>query len=46
MKLIILRGKYTNHFFGIQLICGKYTVQIAYWKFGVYNSYVNTWWPS
>lgn len=45
MKFIILRGKFSKRFFGIQLICGRYTVQYAYRKFGIYNSRACTWWP-
>jgi hypothetical protein len=45
MKLIILRGKFTKKLFGVQLIVGHLTVQIAYWKFGIYNHRTYKWWP-
>jgi len=45
MKLIILRGRFSGHFFGVQVICGKHTVQYAFRKFGVYNSCACKWWP-
>ena len=45
MKFVILRGKFSNKFFGVQLICGRYTVQWAFWKFGIYNDKAHKWWP-
>jgi hypothetical protein len=43
MKFIILRGKHSGSFFGIQLVCGRYIVQAAYGKLGVYNSHRCLW---
>jgi hypothetical protein len=46
IKFFILRGKFTKDFFGVQLVCGRYKVQYAFCKFGIYNSRTCKWWPS
>jgi hypothetical protein len=46
MRFIILRRKFSGCFFGVQVICGCYTIQYAFWKFGVYNSNSCIWWPN
>lgn len=43
MRLIILKGRYTIKIFGIQLIYGKYTVQLTFWKLGIYNKDKGLW---
>ena len=45
MKFIILRDNFNKRIFGIQIILGKYTIQIAYSKFGIYNGKKQTWFP-
>lgn len=45
MKFVILRGRWSQRFFGVQLVVGIYTVQCAFLRFGVYNSRSCAWWP-
>jgi hypothetical protein len=45
MKFIIIRGRFSKHFFGIQIVFGRYTVQYAFHKVGIYNSCACKWWP-
>lgn len=45
VRFVILRGRFSNKFFGVQLILGRFTLQLAYWKFGIFNDMSHKWWP-
>jgi len=45
VRFVILRGKFSNKFFGVQLILGRFTLQWAHWKFGIFNDRSYKWWP-
>lgn len=43
MKIKILRYKFSRKFFGLQLTYGKYVIQYAFHKFGVYDTKKMKW---
>lgn len=43
MNFEILRGKFSKKAFGCKLVIGRYTVQAAGWRFGVYDSVSCVW---
>jgi hypothetical protein len=45
MKFILLVGKFSKKAFGFQIIIKQYTLQIANWKFGIFNSNTYKWFP-
>jgi hypothetical protein len=45
MKFIILGGRFTKRIFGFQIVIGRYIIQYAYGKFGIYNRKSCLWWP-
>lgn len=43
MAIKICRGKFSKKVFGIQFEAGRYTLQFAYGKVGIYNSQTCKW---
>ncbi len=43
MRVIILKNKFSNKIFGLQLKIREYVFQLAFGKFGIYNHKTNKW---